>query len=202
MGEPETPEPATDLLDGSPGATAHLVARARAGDERALEALFERYHKPLGRWAAGRLPPWARDVADTQDLVQETLINAFRNIEGFDPRGPGALYAYLRQALMNRIKNELRRVGRRGRSAELDPELADAAPSPLEQAIGRQATQRYELALQRLRPADREALVARIELGCSYEELATALGKPSSEAARKAARRALFRLAEEMTRAD
>jgi DNA-directed RNA polymerase specialized sigma24 family protein len=58
--------------------------------------------------------------------------------------------------------------------------------------------ERYEQALSRLAPADREAVIGRIELQFSYEELAAALGKPSAEAARKAAERALVKLAEEM----
>jgi RNA polymerase sigma-70 factor (ECF subfamily) len=66
--------------------------------------------------------------------------------------------------------------------------------------VGRQATQRYEQALARLRPEEREAIIARVEMGYSYERLAEALNKPSPEAARKAARRALIRLAEEMKR--
>jgi DNA-directed RNA polymerase specialized sigma24 family protein len=56
-------------------------------------------------------------------------------------------------------------------------------------------------ALGRLTPEHREAIIARVELGYTYEELAQALGKPSAEAARKTARRALLRLAEEMNRA-
>jgi hypothetical protein len=52
--------------------TFHLIERARAGDQEALERLFARHLKPLQRWARGRLPKWARDLADTDDLVQET----------------------------------------------------------------------------------------------------------------------------------
>jgi RNA polymerase sigma-70 factor (ECF subfamily) len=57
---------------------------------------------------------------------------------------------------------------------------------------------RYERALARLRPEEQEALIARVELGYTYTEMAEALGKPSAEAARKAAERALIRLAQEM----
>ena len=142
-------------------------------------------------------------MSDTQDLVQETLINTFKRIEAFDSRGEGALQAYLRQALMNRIRDELRRFDRRGQAGgALDSQMAAAGPSPLEQAIGQQATERYERALARLRPGDREAIIARVELGCTYDELAEALGKPSAEAARKTATRALIRLAAEMKRAE
>ena len=84
--------------------------------------------------------------------------------------------------------------------AELDGLELDQAPSPLEEAIGQEALERYQLALQRLKPEEREAVVGRVEMNYTYEELALVLGKPTSEAARKAARRALIRLAEELRR--
>ena len=139
-------------------------------------------------------------MVDTQDLVQETLFATFRKIETFRPERVGALQAYLRTAVLNRIRGELRRVGRRPTSEALDEEQADGGPSPLEEAIGREATDRYEAALARLRPDEQEAIIGRIELGYTYDELAEALGKPSGDAARKAAERALVRLVEEMTR--
>jgi RNA polymerase sigma factor (sigma-70 family) len=178
--------------------TFQLIERARAGDQDALERLFSRYLKPLQRWARGRLPRWARDLADTDDLVQDTLVQTFKKIDDFEPRHVGALQAYLRQAVLNRIRNELRRNGRQPHTTDLEGIDVDTAPSPLEQAIGREAVERYEGALQRLTAAEREAIIARVEMGYSYEELAEALGKPTPDAARKAARRALVRLAEEM----
>jgi RNA polymerase sigma-70 factor (ECF subfamily) len=181
--------------------TFHLVERARAGDREALEHVFVRHLKPLQRWARGRLPKWARDLADTDDLVQDTLVQTFKNIENFEPRRVGALQAYLRQAVLNRIRNELRRKGRQPHVTDLEGLEVDSAESPLEQAIGREAVERYEQALQRLTAEEREAIIAKVEMGCTYEELAQALGKPTSEAARKAAHRALLRLAQEMERA-
>jgi RNA polymerase sigma-70 factor (ECF subfamily) len=178
--------------------TVHLIERARAGDQEALERLFSRYLKPLQRWARGRLPQSARGLADTDDLVQDTLAQTFKKIDDFEPRHVGALQAYLRQAVLNRVRNEVRRKGRQPQTTDLEGIEVDTAPSPLEQAIGREAVERYEGALQRLTAAEREAIIARVEMGHSYEELAEALGKPTAEAARKAARRALLRLAEEM----
>ena len=69
---------------GGLDATRLLLARARDGDEAALERLFERYLPRLQRWARGRLPSWARDMADTHDLVQDTLLRTFRKIDGFE----------------------------------------------------------------------------------------------------------------------
>jgi RNA polymerase sigma-70 factor, ECF subfamily len=181
--------------------TFHLIERARAGDQQALERLFARHLKPLQRWARGRLPKWARDLADTDDLVQDTLVQTFKRIEGFEPRRVGALQAYLRLAVLNRIRNELRRKGRQPHATDLDGIEVESVESPLEQAIGQEAVERYEGALQRLKPEEREAIIARVEMGYSFEELAEALGKPTPDAARKAAHRALVRLAEEMDRA-
>ena len=184
-----------------PESTFRLIDRARAGDQRALEELFRRHLKPLQRWASGRLPRWARDLADTDDLVQDSLIQTFRHMETFEPRRVGALQAYLRQAVLNRIRDELRRKARRPDAADLDGLEADSTASPLELAIGREAVERYERALERLRPQEREAIIGRVELGYSYEELAASIGKTTAEAARKAAERALLRLAQEMSRA-
>jgi RNA polymerase sigma-70 factor (ECF subfamily) len=190
-----------DSRAGGLESTFELIARARAGDQHALDRLFELHFRPLRRWASGRLPTWARDLADTDDLVQETLIQTFKRIEGFEPRRVGALQAYLRTAVLNRIRDELRRKGRAPGSSELGDVRADSADSPLELAIGREAVERYEKALATLRSEEREAIIGRIEMGYTYQELADALGKPSSEAARKATERALIRLAEEMGRA-
>jgi RNA polymerase sigma factor (sigma-70 family) len=177
-----------------------LLERAKAGERAALEALMARYLPRLRRWASGRLPRWARDLSDTEDLVQETLLQTFKRIDGFEIRHEGALQAYLRQAVVNRIRDELRRVARAPATMSLTVEPAGSEASPLEVAIGREALDRYERALARLRPDDRAAIVARIEMDCSNEELRVVLNKPSANAARMAAERALIRLADEMRR--
>jgi RNA polymerase sigma-70 factor, ECF subfamily len=176
----------------------HLFLRARSGDEQALNRLFQRYLSPLSRWARGRLPRWARAVADTDDLVQETLLRSLRGIEGFDPRHSGAFFAYLRQGVLNRMRDEIRRARRRPGVDGPVEEALDGRPSPIEEAIGQEALQRYEAALQRLKHEDREAILARVEMGLSYQQVAEALGKPSADAARVATGRALLRLAQEM----
>jgi RNA polymerase sigma-70 factor (ECF subfamily) len=111
----------------------------------------------------------------------------------------GALQAYLRQAVLNRIRDELRHKGRQPEKTELE-DLESQALSPFEQAIGRETVENYERALGRLKAEEREAIIARVEMDYTYEELAVALGKPTPDAARKTARRALLRLAEEMKR--
>jgi RNA polymerase sigma-70 factor (ECF subfamily) len=183
-------------------ATAGLLARAQAGDEEALNRLFERHLPILKRWASGRLPRWARQVADTSDLVQETVIATMRNLTSFEVRGDGALQAYLRQALINRVRNEMRKALLRPIAGEIDSQLPHDGTSPLEAAIGSQTLERYEAALARLTEEEREAVVTRVEFGLSYAEVAETLGKPSADAARMAVVRALLKLAREMDLSD
>ena len=196
--EPPPTRQARAQPSGAVATTADLLQRARLGDADAVNELFGRYLPSLRRWARGRLPQWTRDLRDTDDIVQETLVQTLKNIEAFQPRHEGALQAYLRQALVNRVRDEVRRVSRHGVTAEIVDEHADAAPSPLEQAIGHEALTRYEGALARLRPEEREVIIARVELGQSYQQIAAGHGKASADAARMAVTRALVRLAEEM----
>jgi RNA polymerase sigma-70 factor, ECF subfamily len=190
--------PAPDPLD--PESTADLLSRVRQGDDEAMNRLLERCLPVLRRWAHGRLPQGMRDMLDTADIVQDTVIAALRRLDRFEARREGALQAYLRQALANRIKDVIRYRKRRPEATDVPEQLADDGTSPLDQAIGAENTARYEAALLRLRDDDREAIIARLELQYSYEELAVALDKPTANAARVAVVRALHRLAEEMKR--
>ena len=178
--------------------TLELLEQFRRGDAKARDLLVERSLPQLRKWARGRLPKWARSLADTQDLVQDAVMRALPKLESFESRHPGALQSYLRQAVQNRIYDEVRKVGTHPNGEELPEEMPDLTPSPLEQAIGKQVFERYENALKTLKPPDRDAIVARIELQQSYEEVAIALGKPNANAARMAVTRALARLIEAM----
>jgi RNA polymerase sigma-70 factor, ECF subfamily len=177
-----------------PESSLALLARAQAGDPAALEALLARYRPRLRRWAHRRLPTWARDLADTDDLVQDTLVKALRNLQGFVAVGDAGLQNYLRSAVGNAIRDELRKARRRPAIAGLDPSLVSDAPSPLERAVGRRRLARYEAALAQLRPEEREAVVARLEFGFTHSELAAALGKRTPDAARKLCQKAIAQL--------
>jgi RNA polymerase sigma-70 factor (ECF subfamily) len=181
--------------------TVDLVERAKSGDAEALDRLFARFLPALRRWASGRLPCRARTLMDTDDLVQETSIRALKNITSFELRHDGSLQAYFREAIHNRICDEVRRITRWPMTT-LDDHHLDRGASPLDLAIGRQAVERYEAALRRLEPDEREVVVLRLEMEYSHREIADLLGKPSADAARMAVARALVRLAEEMSRGN
>jgi len=192
----------TSPLSGRPvgmTSTIDLLDRFKQGDQEAVSLLVERSIPPLKRWARGRLPQWARSLAETQDLVQNAVLRALPHLKTFEAKHPGALQAYLRQAVDNHIKDEIRKVRARPAAESLSEEQADQGPSPLELAIGREGLERYEAALAKLRPIDQEAIIARCELQQSYDEIAIALGKPSADAARMAVVRAIRNLLKAMS---
>lgn len=181
-------------------ASVELIRRARSGDKQATAKLTERYITPFRRWASGRLPRWARGALDTDDIVQDTVMHTLNRLPEFQDRGEGALLAYMRTALRNRIRQELRNHARRGRDATLDSKVPDEGPSPLMTTVTQESLERYEHALEQLPEAQRQAIVGRIELGMSWEEVAAIAGMSSADSARMAVGRALRKLAEGMAR--
>jgi len=181
-----------------PESSFELIRRVKTGDADALDRLLRRHLPALRRWASGRLPRGVRDLSDTDDLVQDTVIEALKHVHTFEPRRDGALQAYLRQAIVNRIRDEIRRAHRRPAAADLTDAVPTTTASPLAEAIGQEMLDKYEAALAALDEEEREAIVARVELGQSYAEVAAALGKPTQDAARMAVQRALVRLAIKM----
>lgn len=179
-------------------ATVELLRLAKDGDQQALEQILARYVPRLRRWASGRLPVRARSLMDTGDLVQETLLRVLTGLDRIEVRGPGGFQAYVRQAVLNRIRDEVRWTNRRPGPDGVPESLDDPAPSPLENAIGSDLLDRYERALATLKEPERELLHLRIELDFDYEEIAAMTGKSSRDAVRMAVQRALARLAEAM----
>ena len=186
-------------LEIPPESTISLINRAQTGDDSALEVLCTRYMPRLYRWATGRLPISARGIVDTGDLVQETFIKVIRRLGDFHPDHAGAFPAYLRKAILNRIRDEIRQTSNKPAITDLDGRERDPTPSPLEETIGWDLVDTYEKAFMRLKEDDRAVIFLKIELEMSNKEVADALNKTSADAARKAGNRALVRLAREMT---
>jgi RNA polymerase sigma-70 factor (ECF subfamily) len=184
------------LLSDEP--TIELVVKAREGDRDAVEALLQRCLPQLKRWAHGRLPAAARGNLDTGDLVQETVLHVLRRLDTFEPRHVGAMQAYLRQSVINRIRDEVRKIGRHPAPGELPEDLTSDRTSPLEAVVQTEAYERYRAALAELSPRDRELIVARVEVQWSVSEIAQRLGIRTPDAARMALSRALRRLTDRL----
>jgi RNA polymerase sigma factor (sigma-70 family) len=190
MAKPAPPANATTSLE--------LVLRANAGDEVASTALYQRYRPRLERWAHNRLPQVARGALQTEDLVQDTLTQVFQRLNSFNPRHEGAFQGYVRTTLLNRIRDIARKHKRRGPTDPLDSAIVALDASPLDIAIGTETLKRYDSAMDRLRPEDKDLIIARIEMGLPYAEIAVMFEKPSVAAVHMAVSRALIKLAEEM----
>ena len=184
------------LLSDEP--TMELVIRARKGDRMATEALLERCLPQLQRWAHGRLPAAARGSLDTNDLVQDAALNLVRRLELFEPRHVGAMQGYLRQSVINRIRDEVRKIGRHAPPTELPEDHPSDRTSPLEAAIQAEAYDRYRQALTKLEPKDRELIVARVEVQWTVAEIAQRFGMRTVDATRMAVSRAVRRLSQQM----
>jgi RNA polymerase sigma-70 factor, ECF subfamily len=182
----------TTLLSDQP--TVELIIRARGGDSAAVEAILQRCLPSLKRWAHGRLPAAARGHLDTGDLVQDAAMNAIARLDTFEPRHVGAMQAYLRQSVINRIRDEMRRFSRRGASVELPEDFKSEDPSPEEHAIHEQTYSRYRAAMNTLKPRERELVIARVEAQWTAHEIAEHFGFNTVDGARMAVNRAMQRL--------
>ena len=182
----------TTLLSDQP--TVELILRARGGDSAAVDAILQRCLPSLKRWAHGRLPAAARGHLDTGDLVQDAAMNAIARLDTFEPRHVGAMQAYLRQSVMNRIRDEMRRFTRRPASVEIPADFKSDDPSPEEHAIHEQTYARYRAALNTLKPRERELVIARVEAQWTAAEIAEHFHFNTVDGARMAVNRAMERL--------
>jgi RNA polymerase sigma factor (sigma-70 family) len=185
--------------------TIELTVLARQGDRDALEALCVRCLKSLTRFAAGRVPASVRGMLDTQDIVIEAVQRGMSRLPELEVQ-PGGLVAYMRTVLKHLIIDHVRAAARRPQPVALDEN--DESPkshvagerSPLEQVLAAEQIELYEAALARLRPRDEALVTLRIEEQLGHEEIAVELGFASANAARVAGRRAILRLAHEMSK--
>ena len=174
--------------------TAEALALAVAGEQSALNDLIQHYLPALKRSARGRLPVAARDRGDTDDLVQDALVGFLGRLQHFKALRPGALLAFMHISIRNRVRDEVRRTARRPALEDVEiTELASSNRSPFDEAVLSETAARFEEALATLREPERRA-IAGVELGYSYQELATVLGKPTANAARVASIRAFNKL--------
>jgi hypothetical protein len=167
----------------------------RAGEPGAADALVDRSLPVFAPWASRRIPAWAVGRVDASAVVRSALLDALPRLRDMEPSSAGTVQAMLRDAVYERLSNDLRALLPHGQS---NPGESPMTASVLEQAAGRWNLERYDSALAALRPLDREAIIGRLELRQSYEELATALGEVDASVARARVTTAVARLVEKM----
>ena len=170
----------------SPTSTFGLLEKARSGDSQALSLAFEKYRRRLAVLVYFKLSPGARESSEVEDLVQETLLRAFRDIGGFSYQSPGSFMRWLSSiadhVIIDRVRYRNRdcRAGEevrfRSESNPLGPEPADSQ-TPSRLFAQREAVERLLSRLNELPDDYRQAiLMAKIE-GTSTAEMAERLGK-------------------------
>ena len=201
-GPSEVRASATDARTGDleTGSTVTLLPLAAKGDRRAIEILIERMRPYLKRFGHGRLPPWARSRAETEDLVQDSLVRALRHLPRFENQSIKQFRFWLHAVFRNLVIDEKRFVGRVGVPQELPDEIEDPDISPEDQVVEQARSDVFERALKRLEPGERLLVVYRLQHGFSFRELADKIAKPSADAARMSYNRALTKLRNEMRR--
>ena len=146
---------------------AALIAAARAGDRRAVDALLARHEERIYRFGLRM----CGDEESAREVLQETMLAAFRNLPGF--RGESSLSTWLFQIARSFCIKERRGVRA---SAALEADLPDQAPSPDLQVEARQIGQALATAIRELPSEQREVLVLRDVEGLSAQEAADIVG--------------------------
>jgi RNA polymerase sigma-70 factor, ECF subfamily len=167
-----------------------LVAALRGGDERAFEALVERYHGSLVRIAR----MYVRDHAVAEEVAQETWLAVLDGIERFE--GRSSLKTWIFRILTNRAKTRGQREGRQLPISALaadEPEVpldrflppddpyqplgwaTPPRPWPEERLLTRETVARVRDAIAKLPPAQQAVIGLRDVEGFSADEVAAAL---------------------------
>lgn len=180
-------------------ATSAVRADVPVGDQTALERLLIDAMPGLNRWAHRHMSGSIRNQMDPSDLAQEVALRAIAYLPRFTWTHEHSMGALLKQIAVNRTRDEVRRIVRRGEHTAITDTLASSSAGPLELAIQREQTARYRRAVAGLRDFERRLMAARAE-GQSYAAMALSLGLPSADAARMALTRATRTLRSEMSR--
>lgn len=186
--------------------TLHLLDRIATGERGAFDELFARYQPFLLQFIGLRLDARLRGRVDPADIVQETHLEAFRQLPSFLQRQPMPFRLWLRKTAQERmrmlerqhLKASRRAVGREiplpdGSAVQLLQQFAAATPTPSQQIAQGELAQRVRDAVSGLEELDQEILLMRTFEGLSYEEAAFLL-EITPAAARKRHGRALLRL--------
>jgi RNA polymerase sigma-70 factor (ECF subfamily) len=170
----------------SPTSTFALLEQARAGDRDALSSAFEKFERRLAVLVHFKLSERTRTFAEVDDIVQETLLRAFRDIQRFSYQAPGSFLRWLSAIADHVIVDRVRYQGRERRAGEEIPFRSESNPAGPEPAdtktpsrllAQQEAVERLLARLQALPEEYRKViLMAKIE-GLSTAEMAQQLGK-------------------------
>ena len=195
-----------------------LVDQAIAGDRKAMERLLVLHGRRLSEYLAPRMPAALSGILDAEDILQQTFLQAYRDISGFKPRHQGSFYAWLRGIADNRLLDCIREQRRKKRGGEFrrtELALGQSDASALDilntlcapigtpsQSLGlREAEDLLKTALEHLPDDQREAVQRHCLQGESLQDTAIAMGKTSG-AIRALVHRGKAKLLDILSRSD
>jgi RNA polymerase sigma factor (sigma-70 family) len=195
-------EDPVDLIEAK---TVHLIRRAQEGDGAALETLFQRYAPRAKQIAALRMRRPVSSLATLDDIVQEALLRAFRNLEHFEQRTEGSFRHYLACCVQTAIGDALDKAHNTVRDEKREVQVADmdlfaeifgrsAVPTASGIVQARELLERTEAALASLSDRDQYLIVLGRLDRMSSAEIARHLGFEKEETVRVALSRALKKL--------
>jgi RNA polymerase sigma-70 factor (ECF subfamily) len=155
--------------DADDGQDLELIARWKAGDERAASALVARHAPALARFAVS-----SGERNEVEELVQDTFVRAFNSLDGF--RGESTFRTWLftieRRLLVDRRRAEKRRRDR----VEIQEDDASTEYDALDDVVADETERRMRRAIDRLSPTQKQVFTLRVGEGLSYKEIAEAAG--------------------------
>ena len=148
-----------------------LIARWKAGDQRAATQLVERHAEAVARFAAS---VGARAGGDVEEIVQDTFVRAFASLDGF--RGDSSLRTWLFTIARRLLLDRRRAERRRGEQVAMEDTDAVTAFDALDALVADESQRRLREAVRRLTPTQREVFTLRVTEGLSYREIADTVG--------------------------
>jgi RNA polymerase sigma factor (sigma-70 family) len=148
-----------------------LLARARTGEERAFEELFDRHARPVLAFARSKVAV----AADADDLAQAAFVLLWERRRDLELVGESALPWLLGAVRLLALANA-RAAARRGVALDATQDVVDVRPGPDRAAEVAELEARVAAAVAGLDATDREIYRLCVDEGRSYAEAATALG--------------------------
>ena len=163
-----------------------VVRRLARGEEAAFREVVERLEKPLVNF----ILRFVGERNTAEDVFQETFVRVLRKIGDFEPKASFDTWVYTiaRNLCLDRLKARKRhrevsldapQGSPEGRVIDFRDVLRERGAGPDARAAGRENEERVMRCLGTLTPAKREALVLRMFVGLSYEEVAKVVGSPT-----------------------
>ena len=146
-----------------------LVARWKAGEQRAATLLVERHAHAVARFVAS-----IGERSDVEEIVQDTFVRAFGSLDGF--RGESSLRTWLFTIARRLVLDRRRAIRRRGEQVEVQEGDVATEYDALDGVVADETHERLRRAMGGLTPTQREVFVLRVSEGMSYKEIADTVG--------------------------